>query len=83
MKKLVCIGIPILLIFVFLGHSFARLIDWEKHEQWKKKRLQAILDVVDEEGSSKYIGIVVGRYDENGDDIIDVKEAEVIREYVE
>lgn len=62
--------------------AYAALIDWAKHEEWKRKQMEAILADVKAKGSAQYVVMSFRDYDLNKDGFIDTNESKAIEQYL-
>ena len=53
----------------------ASLVDWSKHEEWRRQQIQEILDEVKKSGSAHYTMLSLRDYDTNKDGKFDVTES--------
>ena len=57
----------------------ASLIDWAKHEEWRRKQLEAVLEEVKLNGKAKYVVLSFRNYDSDGDGYIDAAESKAVQ----
>jgi len=73
----VCIlAVSLLLLRTPLAAS--SLIDWAKHEEWRRKQIQDILAEVKKSGFAHYTMLSLRDYDTNKDGKIDVAESKAL-----
>lgn len=82
-KTLLFLIILVSLYIAFSGDARTSLIDWAKHDEWKRQQLQELVDAVHKDGSARYVLMSVRVYDKNRDGIIDDKEVVKIEEILE
>ena len=58
------------------------MIDWEKHEEWKRKQLQALVDEVKLKWEVPYVIMSFRSYDTNADGVINRDEVEAIKDFL-
>ena len=58
------------------------LIDWTKHEEWRRKQLEAIVQEVKRKGSTPYVVMSFREYDLDKNGEIDERESEAIEAYL-
>ena len=51
------------------------LVDWTKHEEWRRQQIQEILDEVKKSGTCPYTMLSLRDYDTNKDGKFDVTES--------
>ncbi|MBP9865892.1 MAG: hypothetical protein KBC91_05780 [Candidatus Omnitrophica bacterium] len=78
--KLAAGVILVSLVFFAAAHEAkSALIDWAKHEEWRRKQLTALVTEVNLKGSAPYVIMSFSNYDTNKDGVIDRNEVEAIK----
>ena len=66
--------------FVAAQEARSALIDWAKHEEWRRKQLEALVSEVNLKGSAPYVIMSFRDYDTNGDSVIDRDEISAVKD---
>jgi len=72
-------AVTALFFFAAAHEAKAALVDWAKHEEWRRKQLEALMAEVKLKGSAPYVVMSFGNYDKNKDGLIDTNESEAIK----
>lgn len=78
LKKIVFYPVIFLVLLGAVRSAFSSLIDWAKHEEWRRKQLESLLEDVKRDGSAKYVILSFRNYDKNQDGVIDKNESQAI-----
>lgn len=68
------------LVFFATMQAGAALIDWAKHEEWRRNQMEALLEEIKEKGSVRYAVMSFQNFDTNKDGAIDVSESQAIKD---
>ena len=71
------------LCFAFGTQAFSSLINWEKHSEWRRKKLEETVEQVDHSGTTPILILFIRQYDTNGDGAIDANEVKAIKKFLE
>lgn len=70
-------------LFFTAHQANSALIDWAKHEEWRRKQLEALVSEVRLKGSAPYIIMSFREYDTNNDGLIDRDEVEAVKDFLQ
>lgn len=73
------IFIVAVMLFAVEHDARSALIDWAKHEEWRRKQLEALVAEVKLKGSAPYVIMSFREYDTNNDGVIDRNEIEAVK----
>ncbi len=62
--------------------ALSALVDWTRHEEWKKQQIESILEEVKRVGSVPYVMLSLRAYDDNKDGKIDLQESKKLESLV-
>jgi len=82
-SKIAVIAALLAITFFAAAHEAnSALVDWEKHEEWRRKQLQALVDEVKLKWEVPYFIMSFRNYDTNADGVIDRDEVEAIKDFL-
>ena len=68
----------VIMLFAAAHDAKSALIDWAKHEEWRRKQLEALVAEVKLKGFAPYVIMSFHDYDTNNDRLIDADESKAI-----